>query len=84
MREDKRKRDEDRKVRQQRLTGGGASMFGADGAPQIDNAFIDKILRDEDPYEHKEEKKEEEKESVKLKTSSYVIDMEIHPPVSYF
>jgi hypothetical protein len=50
MREQKRLRDEAKKVREQKLTGGGA--LGADGKASISNAFIDQILRDEDPFAH--------------------------------
>lgn len=48
MREQKRIRDEAKKAREQKITGGGA--LGADGKASISNAFIDQILRDEDPF----------------------------------
>ena len=48
MREQKRIRDAEKMARQQKLTGGGA--LGTDGKASISNAFIDQILRDEDPF----------------------------------
>lgn len=50
-------------MREQRITGGiGGSLFNADGRPNIDNAFIDRILADEDPYSQnqEEEKKDDD------------------------
>ena len=58
MREQKRKRDAEKKAKQDALTGGmSGSVFGADGRANISNAFIDQILRDEDPFAPKEEQK---------------------------
>ena len=48
MREQKRIRDAEKKARQDKITGGGA--LGTDGKASISNAFIDQILRDEDPF----------------------------------
>ena len=48
MREQKRIRDAEKKARQEKITGGGA--LGADGKASISNAFIETILRDEDPF----------------------------------
>lgn len=51
MREQKRLRDQERKAKEDRLAGAvGGKLFGDDGKPNIDNAFIDRILNDEDPY----------------------------------
>jgi hypothetical protein len=88
MREQKRLRDAERKAREQRITGGlGGSLFGTDGRPNIDNAFIDRILNDEDPYSKmdEEEKKEHDTSSKnELKQANFVVDMEVQPPVSIF
>ena len=48
MREQKRIRDAEKKARQDKITGGGA--LGGDGKASISNAFIETILRDEDPF----------------------------------
>ena len=57
MREQKRARDEEKKKKQDKLTGGMSdSLFGADGKSAVTNAFIDKILRDEDPFGVEEQK----------------------------
>ena len=87
MREQKRKRDADKKAKQDALTGGmGGSVFGADGRANISNAFIDQILRDEDPFAPKEEQKsfvqdDGAKSNLEaLKVSGYVVDMEVPPP----
>lgn len=48
MREQKRIRDEKKKIQRDQLTGG--SQIGADGRQNISNAFIDKILNDEPLY----------------------------------
>jgi hypothetical protein len=80
MREQKRQRDAERKAREQRITGGlGGSLFNADGRPNIDNAFIDRILNDEDPYSKpaEEEKKEAEGAQAELKQANFVIDIEV-------
>lgn len=85
MREQKRQRDAERKAREQRITGGlGGSLFGADGRPNIDNAFIDKILNDEDPYSKQEEEKKEQETRFELKQANFVVDIEVQPPVSDF
>jgi hypothetical protein len=86
MREQKRKRDAEKKAKQDALTGGmGGSVFGADGRANISNAFIDQILRDEDPFAPKEEQKSMIQDDGKaqlepLKVSGYVVDMEVPPP----
>lgn len=80
MREQKRARDEEKKKKQDKLTGGMSdSLFGADGKSAVTNAFIDKILRDEDPFSVEEQKAQDEVKE-QLKMSSFVIDMTIAPP----
>lgn len=60
MREQKRKRDAEKKAKADALMGGNSgSMFGNDGKANISNAFIDSILRDEDPFTPKEEAKKD-------------------------
>lgn len=50
MREEKRLRDQEKKSKLERVTGGLAGAnFGKDGRG-IDNNIIDAILRDEDPF----------------------------------
>ena len=81
MREQKRKRDADKKAKQDALMGGSsASLFGTDGKSNISNAFIDSILRDEDPFTANLESKDapvlvNNSGKDPLKVSSYVIDM---------
>ena len=86
MREQKRQRDLDRKAKEDKLAGAsGGRLFGDDGRPNIDNAFIERILRDEDPYaapEKEEGKTEAQGGREELKVSQFVVDLEIHPPVS--
>jgi hypothetical protein len=55
-----------------------------EGKTNISNAFIDQILRDEDPFAYlNEEKKDEDKQQkIELKLSSFVVDMEIPSVVS--
>lgn len=60
-------------------------IFGADGKASISNDFIDKILRDEDPFMKEDEKENaSEKPKEELKRSSYVVDMQIPAPVSVY
>ena len=84
MREQKRIRDEAKKAREQKITGGGA--LGADGKASISNAFIDQILRDEDPFAQPDDSANQsqilEKVKEECKISSYVVDMQIPAPVS--
>jgi len=57
MREQKRARDAEKKAKQEKLTGGmSSSIFGSDGKTSISNAFIDQILRDEDPFATEDDK----------------------------
>ena len=86
MREEKRLRDQDKKQKLERVTGGLAGAnFGKDGRG-IDNNIIDAILRDEDPFAAKEEEVQDTGTATKdeLKVSNFVCDFEIQPPVSIF
>jgi hypothetical protein len=78
MREQKRVRDATKKAAQDKITGG---LVGAmqEGKANISNAFIDQILRDEDPFAYlNEEKKDESSQpKIELKLSCFVVDMEI-------
>ena len=79
MREQKRARDEEKKKRQEKITGGISNLQDS----KVTNEFVDKILRDEDPFDIKDPNKKELGESViheALKESTFVIDMQIMPP----
>ena len=63
------------------MGGSSGNMFGTDGKSNISNAFIDSILRDEDPFAPKDESNVAatvlvgSSDKDPLKMSTYVIDM---------
>lgn len=81
MREDKRLRMAKKKAAEDRITGGNSIL----NASSISNKFIDDILNDKDPFAAEvEEEKQEMVARVKLeelKSSTYVVDMEIPAPI---
>lgn len=82
MREDKRLRDLKKKQQEERITGGN-QVFGGSAA-SISNKFIEDILNDKDPFQVETEESKVEvqvKTLEELKTSTYVVDMEIPAPI---
>jgi len=79
MREQKRKRDEEKKAKMDQL-----NFKFPEGKTSIDNDIINQILNDEDPFAPKEvqQQVEEKAERTELKVSTFVIDMQIPAPVS--
>jgi len=84
MREQKRKRDEEKKAKMNYLTGGTSGDKSV-----ITNAYLDQILNDEDPFAPKVTEAGATSqvtrivgEKVALATSSYVVDLQIPAPVS--
>ena len=86
MREQKRIRDEEKKRKHNAITGGNS--VGTDGRQNISNAFIDQILNDEPLFPQANETTNQsqfiEKPKEELKVSSYVVDLQIPAPVSFF
>jgi len=77
MREQKRKRDEEKKAKMDQL-----NFKFPEGKTSIDNDIINQILNDEDPFAPKEvqQQLEEKVERTELKVSTFVIDMQIPAP----